>query len=240
MPLPTKRLKIQYTRTKRSLLDSIGHEIDKRCVELLENMPVSEVWIEKLTEISSYYGLNDKTKSLAPRLMALYNNLDENQKNSPSGKKIYLILNTPSKINVGDKLPSCVFYDTNGGTHSLDEFKGKWILIDFWNAGCQPCILAIPELHDLADRYSDDLAVVSLSTNEESVWKEASKRLKITGNNWNENKENLGLFKAFGYAMSPLYVLVSPEGIVRQITPGYSKGKLERIYKQRQVVNNGN
>lgn len=218
-------------KEKKSRKDSIDFAIFKRDVDLLEKLPVSSIWLSKLEEVCSFRKYYDKDGVLVPRIEALYNGLEDSIKNSLSGEKIYAFLNPPAVVSEGDMIPDSEFYDLNGNIHTLGEFKGKWILIDFWSSGCYPCIMAIPELKSLKDKYSSELAVVSLSIDVESVWKDASERHKLTGYNWNEKKENMGLYRVFDKDAFPLFVLVSPEGVVKWIDIGFSKGGLERTYK---------
>ncbi|MEX0685014.1 MAG: TlpA disulfide reductase family protein [Balneolales bacterium] len=55
------------------------------------------------------------------------------------------------------------FTDLDGNKMSLKDFEGKTVLIDIWETWCAPCIASMPTLHQLAEDYSDDFAVVALS-----------------------------------------------------------------------------
>lgn len=231
---PDKKTRTAIIRAfdeKRIHRDSIEYAILERDVDMLEKMPVTPVWFGKLEEVCRFRKYYDKDGVLIPRLHTLYDGLDVNVKKSTSGERINRLLNPLDIVVEGNTLPEIEFYDIDGKIHTLEEFKGKWILLDFWSAGCYPCIMAIPELKELKDKYASDLAVVSLSTDVESVWKDASERHKLTGNNWNEMKEDLGFYSVFDKGAIPLFVLVSPEGVVKWIHAGFSKGSLERTYK---------
>ena len=41
----------------------------------------------------------------------------------------------------------------------LDDFKGKWIVFNYWADWCPPCIKEIPELNKLQSNFSEDLKV---------------------------------------------------------------------------------
>jgi len=51
--------------------------------------------------------------------------------------------------------PRLTFGDAAGRTTSLDQHRGRLILIAFWGASCGPCLTELPSLERLADRYRD-------------------------------------------------------------------------------------
>lgn len=54
--------------------------------------------------------------------------------------------------------------DTEGKSHSLSGYKGKWVLVNFWATWCPPCIEEIPDLVTLHDTHKDkDLVVIGIA-----------------------------------------------------------------------------
>ena len=55
------------------------------------------------------------------------------------------------------------FTDFEGDTVSVTDFKGKVIMIDFWETWCKPCTNSFPGLNKLQEKYSDDFVVLAVT-----------------------------------------------------------------------------
>jgi len=54
--------------------------------------------------------------------------------------------------------------DIQGKTHQLADYRGKWVLVNFWATWCTPCLSEIPELTSLHDAHkSKDLFVIGIA-----------------------------------------------------------------------------
>ena len=63
-------------------------------------------------------------------------------------------------------LGSCGLPDRDSNTaakFSIDNYKGKWLILNYWAEWCAPCIKEIPELNTINSDYSDDLEVVAVN-----------------------------------------------------------------------------
>jgi thiol-disulfide isomerase/thioredoxin len=84
--------------------------------------------------------------------LLLFTNCRPNE-NSPSGVPPELLAPNPL---LGKPAPSFVTVDPNGGTVDLKEHLGKnVIMLDYWATWCGPCILAMPEIAAIAQKYKD-------------------------------------------------------------------------------------
>ncbi len=53
--------------------------------------------------------------------------------------------------------------DMKGETHQLDNYKGKWVIVNYWATWCPPCLEEIPDLVNLYDsRKGIDLMVIGV------------------------------------------------------------------------------
>lgn len=202
--------------------DSLRRLIYLRDLELLKTRPVSMVWLDKAIEFAHY------SKITSEDMHVLYANLDDSIKNSPKGRALYGYLYPGSQIGIGDKFPDNEFDDIEAKTHRFSEFLGKWVLVDFWKAGCVPCIQALPELRELKEKYPETLELVSLSLETDNMWRRHSEKLPLIGHNWNEGKGDYGIFRRLRLSAFPTFLLISPDGTIKDIWIGYSAGKLKQ------------
>jgi thiol-disulfide isomerase/thioredoxin len=58
-----------------------------------------------------------------------------------------------SNIKRGDRVPALTLTDIAGKKHSLAEYRGKVVLVDFWSVGCGPCRVEAPLMNQFYDAH---------------------------------------------------------------------------------------
>lgn len=68
--------------------------------------------------------------------------------------------NAKTGLATGQIAPDFTLQDPDGTPHSLSDYRGKVVLIDFWGVWCHWCKVAMPEIQQLHREYADDGLVV--------------------------------------------------------------------------------
>ena len=63
-------------------------------------------------------------------------------------------------LDVGDPAPDWTLKDAEGQAHTLSEYKGKVVVLDFWASWCGPCAKVMPRMEKLHRKYGDQGLVV--------------------------------------------------------------------------------
>jgi len=122
--------------------------------------------------------------------------------------------------------PDFSFTSLQGEYISLDDLKGKVVLLDFWGTWCPPCVESVPELRNLHKRYSKDAAFVLIgisSDRDDVVWKDFTDKNRMI---WPQYRDaNRKIQNAFNIRAYPTYIVIDHEGIVRYQSTGFGYGR---------------
>jgi peroxiredoxin len=68
-------------------------------------------------------------------------------------------------LAVGDLAPDWTLADAEGRKHSLSEYRGRVVVLDFWATWCAPCAKVVPRMEKLHRKYGGQgVAVFGVSS----------------------------------------------------------------------------
>lgn len=110
-------------------------------------------------------------------------------------------------------IPEFEFEDLYGKKLSIEEYKGKLIIVNFWASWCNPCIEEFPSLLRLIEEMKGELILVALSA--DSSEEEARKFLSLFKFNPNWVKvgwdRNMEIAQMFGTEVLPESYIVGKD-----------------------------
>ena len=156
----------------------------------------------------------------------LFSSLGKEWHTHPAYEQIRIQLYPPREATVGEPMIDGEFYDLEGSHHTLSELGGYYILLDLWSHGCGPCIMALPEMGEIAEKYKDRLRVVSITTDTDDAWRTASEKYPMSWHNWSDGKQETGIYAHYDQGGIPNYTLISPAGTIIDRWMGCGQGSL--------------
>lgn len=119
------------------------------------------------------------------------------------------------RIAIGGEPIAIQGKDLNGRTISLEQYKGKVVLIDFWATWCPPCRAEIPNVAEVYKKYKDrGFEVIGVSLDREVGKLESY--VKKNGINWPQIYDGVDkkypIARAYRVASIPYTVLIGRDG----------------------------
>jgi len=102
----------------------------------------------------------------------------------------------------------------DGGKTTLEQFKGKFVVLNFWATWCGPCIRELPSLERLDAALPDDKAQVVLVSQDRGGFKQTERFLNKLNVNFPDNfvDERLKFSRSIGVVSLPTTILSAPDG----------------------------
>jgi thiol-disulfide isomerase/thioredoxin len=157
-----------------------------------------------------------------------YNKLSGEIKNSELGKEIKKEVDGLRMGSPGSKAFVFSSKELRGESLNLADYKGKYVLLDFWASWCVPCRKGNPHLLSLYSKYKDkDFEIIGVSDDDGNpeawqkavekdgigVWKHVLRGLKrVDGPEYYDKSESIS--DRYGIHSLPTKILIDPNGII--------------------------
>jgi Peroxiredoxin len=184
-------------------------ELGDLMIRYAREEPSSSISLEIVAQLLPAYNINLMDSlflSLAPELRA-----------SQLGKKTELQLTNMKKTPIGGIAPDFSQKDPDGEIIHLSDYRGKYVLVDFWASWCGPCRKENPHVVKAYNEFKDknfDILGISLDNNKTS-WTNA---IRKDGLEWRQvsdlKKFDNEVAALYGVFSIPQNFLIDPNGVI--------------------------
>lgn len=107
---------------------------------------------------------------------------------------------------------------------ALSDFRGKFVILDFWTYCCINCMHVLPKLHKLEQKYAEELVVIGVHSakfpNELSTETIRQAILRYDIEHPVVNDDEFRIWDEYGARAWPTLVLINPNGRIIDVHPG--------------------
>jgi peroxiredoxin/uncharacterized protein (DUF4415 family) len=167
------------------------------------------------SQVSAYLVTEHMALANGASLEPLYMMLPTAVQQSHFGLKFAKRLNTSLMTDIGKIAPTFTLPNETGKLVSLESYRGKFLLIDFWASWCGPCRAENPNLLKAYQSYHDKgFEILSISMDKDSTnWLKAIKEDRLPWTQVSDLKANDSLLTTlYGIKIIPLNFLLDKEG----------------------------
>jgi peroxiredoxin len=138
---------------------------------------------------------------------------------TPTGGRVVGTAETIPQVN--EEAPNFLLKDSEGFNVTLDQFRGKVVLLNFWATWCGPCKVEMPAMERLYRSFSrKEFEILAVSTDAQgaAITRPFQQEVGFTFPVLHDSDFRIGL--RYGARQLPMTFLIDKKGIIRKRIPG--------------------
>jgi len=168
------------------------------------------------SSLAGFYAINLLNPAEYEEEMVAYSDkIKSNFNKNPAVTEFLVRMANLKTVQIGQQAPAFTINSIDGKKLSLADFKGKYVLLDFWASWCQPCRQENPNIVKAYQRYKDkNFTVFGISLDKDPVaWKKAIQTDQLTWLHGGELMDFEGpVVKQYQIESIPTSFLIDPQG----------------------------
>jgi peroxiredoxin len=151
---------------------------------------------------------------------------------------LILLFGCSSNADTANLAPDFTLKDLSGNSISLQQYKGKVVLLDFWATWCLPCRYSIPELVEIQDKYRDQgLVILGISVDDplqvnDRYMLAYKEKYKMNYTILRADDKTTAEYMGRSNFSIPTIFLIDRDGRIVSKGVGYSPGAVERSLRK--------
>lgn len=195
----------------RSDFAALRKEKKELQIKFVQQHPKDTASIRALKDVVGYL----------PEDIALYNKLflklSPSVRSTPAAMELEKTISNFMKVRIGAQAPDFTSTDTSGNAFSLQQLKGKYVLIDFWASWCGPCREENPMVVKAYEQFKDkNFTILSVSLDQPGKKDAWLKAIHDDHLNWYHVSDlkhwNSDIAKLYAVRSIPQNFLIDPKG----------------------------
>lgn len=143
---------------------------------------------------------------------------------------IAFVATVQAQPKAGDPAPNVLGVNRTGEEVKVSDYSGRVVAVTFWASWCGPCMRELPLLEKLQQAAGDRVRVVAVNIEDRQKFRDAARAMfdwKLTVAH-DPTKERRA---AFGVSGVPHLVIISKDGVIREVYRGYTEEKVPTIVR---------